>query len=516
MDSKPLPAEASAKAGQTRDSTLAAPAAPLGAAPEPPLTTRVVKGVAWVFAGKVVGRGTQLVKLVVLARLLTPEDFGLFGIVMLAIATVNTFTQTGFNTALIQRKDNIEDYLDTAWTVQVIRGLVLAAMLFAIAPVVGWFFEEPRAVPLLRVMCISVALGGFVNIGIIYFRKELEFHKQFVYNLVPAVLSLVVGVILAYRLRSVWALVWAGMATAATRCILSYVIHAYRPRGRFDWPRAAELFRFGRWMLAISVVQFLAMHGDRVVLAKLLGASVLGAYSLAFTFAGLPASEIRSLTDVVMMPAYAKVQHRKRKLGRGFLDVFELVLSLALPLAVFMVLAAPEIVLGVLGPKWGRAIGPLRILAVAGLFRAVIGTSGPLFVGTGHPHLQFYKSITRAVVTLGTIYPLTMLWGAEGTAVAALLGVAALTPMFFWVVQISGVQVTQIAGRSVPGVVLSACVLVAVLAGKLLPAFHAMVELVLLLALCGLLTSVAVLGMGIFQNRGPYYLGVRAWATLRR
>ena len=470
---------------------------------------------AWVFAGKFVSRGLQLVKFVVLARLLSPEDFGLFGIVMLAIATLGTFTQTGFGAALIQRRGNTEDFLDTAWTVQVIRGLVVAVALFALAPLVGWFFDEARAAALLRVMCASVVLGGLVNIGVIYFRKELEFHKQFVYDLVPAGLSLIVGVALAYRLRSVWALIWAGMATAVVQCILSYIIHPYRPRVRFDGPQAAELFRFGRWVLAMSVVDFLAMQGDRAVLAKLLGASVLGVYSVASTFAGLPASEIRSLTDVVMMPAYAKVQDCKGKLGRAFLDVFEIVFSLALPLGVFMMLAAPEIVLGVLGPKWRSAITILRILAIAGVLRAVIGTTGPLFIGAGRPHLQFYKSITRAVVTLGAIYPLTMLWGAEGTAISVVLGVAALTPMFFWVVRISGVQVTEICGRTAPGIVLSVCVIFGVLVGKLLPTLHVLVNLVLLLGLCGSLVAGAVVGMGVFQKRGPYCLAVRAWAALR-
>ena len=149
---------------------------------EPSLTSRVVKGGAWVFAGKMAGRGLQLVKMVVLARLLVPEDFGLFGIVMLALAAMETFTQTGFHTALIQKKDDIEQYLDTAWTVQVVRGLVLAAALFLSAPLFAWFFDEPRVVPLLQALSAIEVLRGLSNIGTVYFEKELEFRKQVTYQ----------------------------------------------------------------------------------------------------------------------------------------------------------------------------------------------------------------------------------------------------------------------------------------------------------------------------------------------
>jgi len=438
---------------------------------EPSLTARVVRGVGWVFAGKVVGRGMQLVKLVVLARLLSPEDFGLFGIVMLAIGALGTFTKTGFNTALIQRKDNTEAYLDTAWTVQVIRGLVLAAILFSAASVVGWFFDEPRAVPLLRVMCVSVVLGGFINIGIIYFQKELEFHKQFVYDLVPSVLSLVVGVFLAYRLRSVWALIWAGMAAAGTRCALSYVIHPYRPRARVDGSQAVELFRFGRWLLGSSVVVFLATNVDHAFLGKVLGATALGLYQVAYRLSNAAATEITHLTNTVMMPAYAKVQGDQQRLGRGFLHVFELVLSLALPLTAFIVLAAPHIVLGILGQKWQAAIDPLRILAVAGLLRAIAATGGPVFIGSGDPHMDFWMNLGRTSVIAVSIYPLTKLFGVTGASISVVLGLAATLPVWSRAISITGVTLSQVLRRCPSGLLLAALVVIAVWLSGFAPSY---------------------------------------------
>ncbi|MCD6415684.1 MAG: lipopolysaccharide biosynthesis protein [Planctomycetes bacterium] len=483
---------------------------------EPSLTSRVVKGVAWVFAGKFVSRGLQLVKFVVLARLLSPEDFGLFGIVMLAIATLGTFTQTGFGAALIQRRGNTEDFLDTAWTVQVIRGLVVAVALFALAPLVGWFFDEARAAALLRVMCASVVLGGLVNIGVIYFRKELEFHKQFVYDLVPAGLSLIVGVALAYRLRSVWALIWAGMATAVVQCILSYIIHPYRPRVRFDGPQAAELFRFGRWVLGSSVVVFLATHGDDALLGKLLGTAALGLYQIAYQLSNTSATEMTHLTNTVMMPTYTNVQDDRERLGRAFLQVYELVVCITLPLTAFITVAAPEIVLGLLGAKWEAAVLPLQLLAVAGFIRSVAATGGPLFVGTGRPHMDFWMNLCRVGVIGITFYPFTKAWGVAGTSLSVVLGLAATIPVWATVASIGAISWRTLAAKTPVAMPASGAVLVGVVAARnlflpLRPAFLLAAEACVAALMWGFVT----LALGRYRKAGVSAQAMKAWRAIR-
>ena len=424
-------------------------------APKTSLTSRVVKGSAWVFVGKLASRGLQAIKLVVLARLLVPDDFGLFGIVMLSLAAVGTFTQTGFQTALIQKQGDTEDYLDTAWTVQVSRGFLLAAALFAAAPVIAWFFDEPRVVPLLQVLSAIELVRGFTNIGIVYFQKELEFHKQVANQLISSTVALAVGVTLAWHLRNVWALVWGSLAGQLTSTALSYALHPYRASIRVDRGQAAELFGFGRWILGNSIVSFLAMKVDQIILGRLLGAAALGVYNMAERIGGLVPTEFMHLTNEVMMPAYAKVQDDRERLGRAFLEVFGTAVSVGGPLAAFISLAAPELVPAILGPEWLSAIIPLQILALGGLLRCVIGVSSPIFVGTGHPHIQFWKSLIRATVTLGSIYPLTARYGVPGTALAGVLGVVALSPLFFLAVRIARVPLGRLVRSALPGLLLT-------------------------------------------------------------
>ena len=144
------------------------------------LSQKIIYGGVWVFSLRLINRLFEVIRIIVLARLLAPEDFGLFGLALFAMSALEAFSQTGIQAALIQKKENIEGYLDTAWTMQAIRGAILALILFIIAPYVSIFFGQPVTL-ILRALGVSVLINGFANIGIIYFPKELEFHKQFIY-----------------------------------------------------------------------------------------------------------------------------------------------------------------------------------------------------------------------------------------------------------------------------------------------------------------------------------------------
>jgi len=480
-----------------------------------PLRTRVVRSAGWVLAGRGVLRGLLVVKLVIMARLLGPEDIGLFGLVLLALGVLGTFTRTGFNTALIQRKDNAEDYLDTAWTVEVIRGLALGAVLFAGAPLVAAFFRDVRIVPLLRVLSGSVALNGLVNVGVIYFRKELDFRRQFVLDTVKAGTSFVVGVALAFALRSVWALVYAHVAAAGARCLTSYVMHGYRPRPRLDRAQAAELFRFGRWVLGSSFVTFLAMHGDDVFLGKLLGATTLGLYQVAYQLSTGPAAEIGGLTWTVMMPAYAKVQHQPARLRAVFLEVFEVVTSALLPVAAFILFAAPDLVVGLLGARWRPAVAPVRVLAVAGFLRALTATGSPVVVGTGRPHMQLWMDVARLCVIVPSIYPLTRAFGATGTAVSVTLGMAAAVPLWAAVAPLLELRWRAVLRAGAPAALLGALVPLGVWLGGLAPVAGPQLRLGAEAAAAGLLCALGVWLTARWFGSGLYVQGRKVLADLR-
>ena len=216
----------------------------------------------------------------------------------------------------LRMKKDIKDFLDSAWTVLIIRGIVLFLILYFVAPLAAAFFKSPEAIELIRVIGLALLLRAFTNIGVVYFRKELEFNKQFIYQVSQVIAEFTVAVTAALLLRNVWALVFGMLAANAVGCVVSYIIHPYRPRLDLNLGRAKELFSFGKWILASSVIIFLLNQGDDIFLGKLLGITFLGFYQMAFRVSNLMTTEISHTIAQVTFPAYSIVQDNISSLRR--------------------------------------------------------------------------------------------------------------------------------------------------------------------------------------------------------
>jgi O-antigen/teichoic acid export membrane protein len=365
----------------------------------------------------------RLIRLVILARILSPNDFGLFGIALLAMSTLETFSQTGFQTALVQKKKNISNYLDTAWTVSVIRGTILMIFLFITAPYIARFFNTPEASFIIQVIGVSMFFGGFTNIGILYFHKELEFNRQFVYHLSTTLVEFIVVVSAALIFKNVWALVFGLLAGTITGLVASYVIHPHRSSFRLDISKAKELFSFGKWVFGSSILAFLITQGDDAFVGKFLGALMLGFYQMAYRIASMPTTEITHVISHVTFPAYAKMQDNLPRLKEAYLRVLQVTSFLSFPLAGLIFFFAPDFTKIFLGEKWMPIVPALKVLVIWGLIRSIGTLTGQIFLSLGNPgiitKLQFI-----ALVLLGIlIYPLSAKWGILGTSLAVVAAI---------------------------------------------------------------------------------------------
>jgi len=398
------------------------------------LHQRTIRSGAWVFAIRIASQGFSFVRLIIIARILAPDDFGLFGIAMLAMATLSTFTATGFSSALIQKKGRIEDYLNTAWTVTILRGAAIFTILFFAAPYVATFFNAPETTNILRVIGISTLLGGFANIGVVYFEKELEYNKQFFYELSSMVADFVVVVSTALILRSVWALVFGLLASSIVKVIVSYRIHPYRPRFSLDLGKAKELFAFGKWILGSAVVVFLFSQGDDGFVGKLLGVASLGLYRMAYQISNTPTSEVASVFSRVTFPVYSKLQDNLPGLRQAYLKVLQLNAFLSIPLAAGIFMLAPEFTQIVLTAKWLPVVPALQVLVLFGVLRSISATTSAVFRGVGKPQIVTRWDAIRLGVLVAVIYPLTIQWGIMGTSIAVVLAQLVATVGFSYMV----------------------------------------------------------------------------------
>lgn len=372
-------------------------------------------------------RVVQLAKVAILARLLPPAEFGILGIGFLMLAIFEHFSQLGTDTALIQRKESqIDEYLDTTWVLQIVRGGFLAVIIYFTAPVAASWFGEPRAADVLRVLGLGPLLLGLKNPGIVYFQKNLQFHRRFVQILSGTVVNFAVAVTLGVLLGNVWALVVGSIAGNVTSVVMSYRLHRYRPRLAFDLDRARELVNFGKWIFGSSIITFLTRKGDDIFVGWFLGATPLAFYQMGYRFSKAPASEFSSVINTVAFSGFSEVQSDYRKLRNGYFRTLRLTTFLVFPTAVGIAVVAPAFVRVVLGSDWLPVIPIMQALAAYGGLRGLNATNGPIYNTLSRPDINTKLDVVQFLVIALAIYPAADRFGLLGVT-AVMVGAVAIT-----------------------------------------------------------------------------------------
>ena len=411
------------------------------------VTTRVLRSGLWVGMGETFMTVLAVMKSVILARLLAPEMFGLMGLCAIVIGAMETFTRPGIGQALIQRQSSFEEARDTAFTLLVVRGFLLAVVLIVLAPYAARYYAAEELGLMLQFLSIVFVVGGLANINTIARQKELNFRHLTYVNQCSALLGTIITIVAAYVLRSVWALVIGQISTTTIHTLLSYYFIPGKPRLRLNKKIAFELIAYGKFITASSVVLFTATHIDTVVIGKVLGTETLGYYVLAFTFANLVTSNISKLASGIMMPAYSKLQGDIPKLRSAYLRTLNLVSLLTFPATAGVLVTASFIVNTVYGPKWAPAVAPLQILVVFGLFRSLAAISGYLFEGIGKPQISLYSAAGRLVLLGALILPASATFGLTGAAVAVTVAMFLQWIIFLAVMRrVVGITILDTAG----------------------------------------------------------------------
>jgi len=362
---------------------------------------------------------------IILARLLTPEIFGMMSICLVVIRGMEIFSETGFGAALIHRQKDFDDARDTAFSLLIGRGILLAGITIMIAPVVASYYDEPLLSKLIRLLSIVFILNGFHNINTVALQKELDFKRLAYFEQLVSVISFITVVVLAYFLRNVWALVLGHVVGSFVGVLLSFIIIPGKPRLRVDSTIARELFQYGKYITGLTVVVFLTTEIDNLVLGKVLGMGPLGYYVIAYTLANMPTTQISKALAKIIFPAFSKLQANLPNLRAMYLHVVRLLGFLAFPAGVGIVALAPEIIGVIYGQKWMPCVPALRVLCVFGVFRTIGAMNGYLYNAIGRPNISFYMNSVKLLVIIVLIYPLTVRFGLLGASFAVTIPLVA-------------------------------------------------------------------------------------------
>jgi lipopolysaccharide exporter len=393
---------------------------------------KVVRSGFWSLGGNWFSRVLGIIKMIILARLLSPLDFGIIGLAILSINALNVFSETGIESALIQRDKIGRPELDTAWTITIIRGLVLFILIFLSAGWIASYFDNMTLKPVLRAMSATFLLGGFTNIGIVYFQKELNFKKKVILDSAADIAGAVSAVFLAFYIRNVWALVAGTIIWVTVKCLGSYWLHPYRPKFSWDWPVAKSLLNFGKHIFWISVVTFIVTSGDDALVGKLLGLTVLGFYTMAYSIANIPVSSLAGIIGKITFPAYSLIEKEPDRLRAAFVHVFEAVFIILLPLTGLIMLLAQDFTLVCLGEKWLPMVPALKILCLLGLFRSISNLFAPVQLAMNKPNIQSRNKTIELLAFVVLVYPFTVKWGLIGASwsVTLVYAISALVNAF--------------------------------------------------------------------------------------
>jgi len=397
------------------------------------LFKKSVKGSFWVFALRLIVQIVSFGRWIVLARFLAVEDMGLLGIGMLTMQILTTFTNTGFNSALIQKKGEIDQYLNTAWVTGIVRALLIYAVLYFVAPYVSMLRVSADkidlTVSLIRVIGLSLVINSLTNVAIIYFAKELQFYKKFIFDVCGTLTDAIITIIIVVFYKSVWAMVAGKLAGSIVRLILSYILFSFKPSFEFDLSKAKQLWGFGKWVFLSSLIYFIMSDGDDLFVWGYLGVSSLALYQMAYKLCNIPAIEIASIVNQITFPAYSKLQDDLPRLKDAYVKVLKVTSIIAFPVAALIFILTPKFVSIFLTDKWAGIIMPMRVMAVLGLVRVPKITMGPVFYALGKPGIMTKISIVKLAAFLIMIYPLTALWGITGTALTVFLVCIFLIPI---------------------------------------------------------------------------------------
>ena len=380
---------------------------------------RALSGFKWAF---LTSGGQALLSLAIamaLARLLTPQDFGLLAIALIFLALADTAGRRGLGLAVVQRYDLTERHIATAFTLGLTASVLLAGALWASALPVCRLVGEPDAAPVLKTLSIATALSGAGLVSEHLLRRRLRFRAL----MAAAVLSQIVGnglvaVGLALLGEGVGALAWGVVARQAVFTLAVIAFEPVRPRLLAGRRETADLLRTGAGFSATAVFGFLANRGLHVVIAHTLGAAALGLFTRA-RGVGVVSARLGPVLADVLLPAMARRQHRIERLREVHRGGIELLSLAVLPASLMIAVTAPEIVAVVLGRQWEGAVPALRILALAGVLQGLSALHVPVIRALGAVYRESWRrAVYFVVLTAGA-------WLASGWGLAAVAAAAA-------------------------------------------------------------------------------------------
>lgn len=389
-------------------------------------------GIAWNGGLKVFSKLLTAVKLFILARLLLPQDFGLFSLVLVSVSLIEVFTESGINTILVQSQKKLEEYLGTAWIISIGRGVLIAGAMVFLSFVMSHYYQESRLQSLILFASLVPLIRGCINPAIISFYKNLKFRQDTYYRLTLVITDLVTAILFGFILRNPFALIMPMIVSALVEVFVSYKFVHVWPNLHFNKAIFEEILSQTKWLNGIAILDYLTKNADNLIIGRFLGTTQLGFYQNAFALSQSATSELGLSVIHASFPIYTRFSEDTARLKRAFIKVSTLFCFILL-IPLFILIAIPDIVVHIqFGEGWEQIIPILPILALSGYIQGLFNIGSTVFTVRKK---YYYLTTTLGLLFTGMIVGLLILipqYGLMGGAISILISRLVTLPFFLW------------------------------------------------------------------------------------
>lgn len=381
------------------------------------LRERSLRAVVWSSADTFGRQGIQFVTSIVLARLLTPKEFGLVGMIVVFMAIASSFVDSGFSSALIQRKELTEEDKTLVFFFNISVGLAMAAVMFWAAPAIARFYKQPILTGLTRLLALNLFISACGSVQFALLSRRLDFKTQWKVGMVASGISGAVAVMLAWRGWGVWSLAIQANISALITTLLVWSLVSWRPSAKASIKSLRSMFGFGSRVLASGLLNTVFERVQLLLIGKVFGPADLGYYTRAYGTQQMPASLFQTIVSKVTFPMFSTISGDRLRLKAAMRKCMTTIGAVVMPMMAGLALMAKPVVLVLFGAKWLPCVPYLRILALAGALFPLHVANLDVLMATGRSDLFFRAEVVKKVLiaaALAVTVPISvmaMVWG---------------------------------------------------------------------------------------------------------
>lgn len=367
------------------------------------LKAKAISGVKWNAIGRFATQGVNFVIGLILARLLSPSDYGVVGMVGIFFAIAQTFIDSGFGSALIRKNDCTDEDYSTAFYFNIIVGLVCCVLLSVASPLIANFFETPILKDLIKVMSLNMLISSFAIVHSTKLTHSVDFKSQSLVNLVTAIIAGVSGILMAYKGLGVWSLVLQNMVASVLRVVFLIAITRWLPSRVFSKDSFKYLFNFGSKILTASLLHTIYANMTTMIIGKFYSAKDLGYYSRGESLATYPSTNITGILQSVTYPVLSKIQDDDEQLIRAYRKLISMT-SMVIFFGMFLLAAlAKPLIVTLLTEKWLNAVIYLQVFCFAYMFDHICALNLNILYVKGYSNLVLKLEVVKKAISISMI-----------------------------------------------------------------------------------------------------------------